>query len=57
MITRIEEYLLRNQNDNEISLRVIILNLLNKEIKILKEDIYSLIKLDMLVWDIVLLTI
>lgn len=57
MITRIEEYLLRNQNDSEISLRVIILNLLNKEIKILTEDIYTLIKLDMIVWDIVLLTI
>lgn len=57
LITRIEEYLLRNQNDSEISLRVIILNLLNKEIKILREDIYTLIKLDMIVWDILLLTI
>lgn len=57
LITRIEEYFLRNQNDWEISLRVIILNLLNKEIKILKEDIYSLIKFNSIVIDIILLTI
>ncbi len=57
MITRIEEYLLRNQNDWEISLRIIILNLLNKEIKILKEDIYSIITFNAIVLDIVALTI
>lgn len=57
LITRIEEYFLRNQNEGEISLRIIILNLLNKEIKILKEDIYSIIKFNSIILDIILLTI
>lgn len=57
LITRIEEYFLRNQNYDEVSFRLIIIKLLNKEIKLLKNDLIDLFKKRTIPIDITIITI
>lgn len=56
-LTKINEYFLKNAKNEEFSLRIIIIKLLNKELKLLKDDIYDLIDMKWQVFDIVQITI
>lgn len=57
IINRINEYLLKNAKEDDITLRSIIINLMNKELEILKKDLYSMTKNNIYAIDIIILTL
>lgn len=56
-LTKINEYFLRNAKQEEFSIRIIIVKLLNKELKILKQEIFSIFTNKENIYDIVQITI
>lgn len=57
IMVKINEYLLKNAKQEEFSIRIIIVKLLNKELNILKHSIYSIFNYKNNIYDIIQITI
>jgi len=56
-LVKINEYFLKNVKQEDFSIRIIIVKLLNKELKILKQQIYSLLESKENIYDIIQISI
>lgn len=56
-LIKINEYFLKNAKQEDFSIRIIIVKLLNKELKILKNEIYSIFTIIENIYDIIEITL